>query len=151
MNVKDVMSTEPVVIRGDESCHDAATLMGRRRIRHLPVVDAAGQLEGMLTDRDLRHYLLSPVAVRDLGHLSVATLLKQARIRDVMSWPVFVTALDTDLVEAVRTMRERRVGALPVIEGRRVVGVVTETDLLRQIVAADTADDEVASVVVSYP
>jgi acetoin utilization protein AcuB len=151
MNVKDVMSTEPVVIRGDENCHDAATLMCRRRIRHLPVVDAAGQLEGMLTDRDLRHYLLSPAAVGDLGHLSVATLLEQARVRDVMSWPVIITALDTNLVEAVRTMRERRVGALPVVEGRRVVGVVTETDLLRQILAKDTADDEVAALVVSYP
>jgi acetoin utilization protein AcuB len=151
MNAKDVMSAAPVVTRGDENCHDATTLMFRRRIRHLPVVDAAGQLEGILTDRDLRHYLLSPAAARDLGRLSVATLLKQARIRDVMSWPVFVTSPDTDLAEVVKVMRDRRVGALPVVEGRRVVGIITETDLLRRIVTADTADDEVACVVVSYP
>ena len=48
-------------------------------------------------------------------------------------------------------MRERRVGAMPVVDGRRVVGIVTETDLLRRLVAADAPDDEATSIVVSYP
>jgi acetoin utilization protein AcuB len=150
MKVADVMSRQPLVIRGDETCHDAASRMCGARVRHLPVVAADGALEGMLTDRDLRHYLLSGPVVGDLGRVPVATLLKQALVRDVMSWPVFVTAPDADLVAAATVMRERRVGALPVVEGRCLVGIVTETDLLQRIVGADAAYADVECVI-SYP
>ena len=131
--------------------------MHRHRIRHLPVVDTAGRLEGIVTDRDLRHYLLSPAVLPSLGREPVAGHLKKARVQDVMTRPVFVTAPETDLKDAVSVMRERRVGALPVLEGRRLVGIITETDLLRRIVAAEPTatgtpeDDSTAAIIVSYP
>jgi len=150
MQVKDVMTSNPVVVRDDENCQEAVALMCRRRIRHLPVVDASGGLEGVLTDRDARHYLLSGPVMRDLGHVPVKTLLRQARVADVMSAPAFTTAADVDLAEAVRVMRDHRVGSLPVVEGRRLIGILTETDLLRRIVGAEAEEPDV-DIVVSYP
>ena len=157
MKVKDVMTPAPISIGAEETCEVAAARMFRSRIRHLLVVDATGKLAGIVTDRDLRHYLLSPAVMRDLGRLPVTSLLKQVRARDIMTWPVFVTAPDADFTDAVQVMRERRVGALPVLDGCRVVGILTETDLLRRIVAADATSEEMATtddvtaIVVSYP
>lgn len=151
MQVKDVMTPNPVVVRDDETCRDAVERMSRHRIRHLPVVDASGCLEGVLTDRDLRHYLLSAPVMRELGRVPVATLLKQGRVVDVMSAPAFITGGEVDLTAAVRVMRERRVGSLPVVEGRRLIGILTETDLLRRIVGAEAEDADVECIVVSYP
>ena len=153
MNVKDLMTVAPVVIAAEETCQEATARMRRHGIRHLPVVDAAGSLEGIITDRDLRHHLLSPSVLPNLGRVSAASLLRQARVREVMSWPVFVTAPGAEFAEAAKVMRERHVGALPVVEGRRLVGIITETDLLRRIVAIDTAgaDDDTTAIVVSYP
>jgi CBS domain-containing protein len=151
MLVKDVMSTDPTLISADDTCRGAVSRMCQRRVRHLPVVTREGLLEGIVTDRDLRHYLLSPRLAGELGRVPVTTLLEQARVRDIMSWPVFVTSPDTALVDAVKLMREHHVGAIPVVVGRRVLGIVTETDLLRQIVAADTTAADVACIVVSYP
>jgi acetoin utilization protein AcuB len=157
MKVSDVMSATPITIGTDAHGQEAAARMLRHAIRHLVVVDGAGKLAGIVTDRDLRHYLLSPTVMPQLGRVPVARLLEQARLGDIMTWPVFVTTPDTDFVDAVAVMRERRVGALPVLDGPRVVGIVTETDLLRRIVAADTARtepaaaDDVMAIVVSYP
>jgi acetoin utilization protein AcuB len=151
MKIKDLMSANPVLVRGDETCRDVASRMCQRHVRHLPVVNREDLLEGVITDRDLRHYLLSPSVIGQLGRVPVTTLLEHVRVRDVMSWPVFVTSPETDLVDAVKLMRVHHVGALPVVEGRQVLGIVTETDLLRQIVAADTTVRDEACIIVSYP
>jgi predicted transcriptional regulator len=68
-----------------------------------------------------------------------------------MSSPVLSVESDDGVVEGVRIMLEDKVGSLPVVKGR-VVGIVTETDVLRQICRADQAcPREVAEIVVSYP
>jgi CBS domain-containing protein len=57
-----------------------------------------------------------------------------------------------DFAEAARIMLEDKVGSLPVVEGGKVVGIVTETDVLRQICKADAAcSEDIAEIVVSYP
>jgi acetoin utilization protein AcuB len=151
MTVKDIMSRDPITIRGEETCYEAAVRMRERAIRHLPVVDRRGLLEGVITDRDLRHYLLSPAVAADLGRKRTLRLLERARVVDVMSSPAFVTTADEDLEKAVARMREHRIGSLPVVEGRQLIGILTETDLLRRLVDADgVATLEITDVVVSY-
>lgn len=159
MIVREAMTAVPVTIRAEETARAAAARMARHRVRHLPVVDPAGALEGIVTDRDLRHFLLSPGVFSELGHVPVTTLLETTRVRELMAWPVLVTTPDTDLAGAVAVMRDRRVGSLAVVDGRRLVGIITETDLLRRVMALDTpeppapvgaGDDEMA-IVVSYP
>jgi CBS domain-containing protein len=107
---------------------------------------------GVVTDRDLRHHLFSPRVFKELGATSLDILLKAVPVAEIMSTPVVSVDADEDLGEAARTMLEDKVGSLPVVERGRVVGILTETDLLRQICRADAeCSPGMAEIVVSYP
>jgi CBS domain-containing protein len=119
---------QPVVTIGlDTPVADAVTTMRERGIRHLPVVDGACRLVGIVTDRDLRHVILD-VAVRGIDE---AASPDDLTVREVMTWGVVTVRPATDLREAARIMRERRLGALPVVDAAgQVVGILTERDLI---------------------
>lgn len=152
MRVKELMAKEVVLIGPAESCLDAVARMQRARVRHLPVVNRDGMLVGIVTDRDLRHHLFSPRVFQSLATERVDKLLESVRVSEVMSTGVLTIEADASLDEAAATMRTRRVGSLPVVAQGRVVGILTEIDVLRQIVRADaTCAPECAEVIVSYP
>ena len=152
MRVRDVMQPNVVTIDPAASCHEAAVRMSWRRMRHLPVVAPSGAIVGVITDRDLRHRLLGPVASGEAVHVSLEDILKSTCVRDAMSAPALTAAPADDLGTAARTMHHRKIGSLPVIEGGRVVGIVTETDLLREILrAAECCCPEIPDIVVSFP
>ena len=131
MPVRDCMSHEPVVVRADVPIAVAVHLLRARKIRHLPVVDAGGRLVGIVTDRDLRQVVFDPRIVEALGN--AALTLAALTVREVMTWGVISVRPDADLRTAARLMRERKIGALPVVENGRVVGILTETDVLDAI------------------
>jgi CBS domain-containing protein len=82
----------------------------------------------------------------------VDTLFKAVLVRDIMSSPALSVWAGDELVDAARIMLGDKVGSLPAIEGGRVVGIITETDVLREICRADQSrSPEVAEIVVSYP
>jgi acetoin utilization protein AcuB len=109
-------------------------------------------LVGVVTDRDLRHHLFSPGVFKECGETSVEILLKAVLVAEIMSRSVISVAPQEELMDAARLMREEKVGSLPVVERGRVVGILTETDLLRQICRADAAcSTECAEIIVSYP
>lgn len=149
--VRELMSDNVVTVGAEASCHDAVTLMVRNKIRHLPVVGRDGLLCGIVTDRDLRHQLFEPEVFRAIGSVPVERMLSGRPVRDVMSAPVTSIGGDAELEEAARVMREEGLGSLPVVERGRIVGIVTETDLLRRIVGADACCSDVETIVVSYP
>jgi CBS domain-containing protein len=152
MQIREMMSREVVTIAPTDSCLDAVVRMQRARVRHLPVVNRDGLLVGVLTDRDLRHHLFSPKIFGALGSTPVDALLDGVRVAEIMSTQVVSAEVGTSLADAADTMRKHRVGSLPVVERGRVVGIVTEVDVLRQIVQADaTCPPECAEVIVSYP
>jgi CBS domain-containing protein len=152
MRVSEVMSRNVVTIEGSDSCRDAVTRMHRARVRHLPVVDRDGHLVGIVTDRDLRHRLFNPGVFHEIGTVAVDSLLAAVRVREIMSAPVVSIESQADLEDAARLMLEDKVGSLPVVEEGRVVGILTETDLLRRIVDADErCRPELECIVVSYP
>jgi acetoin utilization protein AcuB len=153
MHVSELMSRDVVTIRSSESCREAVARMHRARVRHLPVVSGTGRLEGIVTDRDLRHRLFTPGVFKDVGAVPVQTLLGGVPVSAIMSAPVVTVQPADDLEAAARLMLERKVGALPVVDGDVVVGVLTETDLLRRIVQADAecTDPDVGDIIVSYP
>jgi acetoin utilization protein AcuB len=106
---------------------DAARLMRERGVRHLPVVDPDGRVVGIVTDRDLRQVLFDVA----LGGAEDETASAALRARDVMTWGVVTVTPATELREAVAIMRERRLGALPVLDpAGHVIGILTERDLL---------------------
>jgi acetoin utilization protein AcuB len=149
--VNELMTSAVVTVDADASGHDAVALMVSKKIRHLPVVDRTGLLCGVVTDRDLRHHLFSPDVFRAVGAIPVEKLLSGVRVRDLMSAPVVSVGVGAGLVEAARVMAEKKLGSLPVVDRGRIVGIVTETDLLRRIVGADACCADVETIVVSYP
>jgi len=116
-----------VTIRVDTSVREAVKLMRERGIRHLPVLDGDGRLIGIVTDRDLRHVIFD-VALGRVAEDSEGG--DDVPVREVMTWGVVTVAPTADLRAAIAVMRERRLGALPVVEGGHVVGILTERDLL---------------------
>lgn len=152
MRVSDLMSRNVVTIGESDSCLEAVGRMHGARVRHLPVVNAAGTLLGVVTDRDLRHHLFAPRVLKEVGTVAVDILLKAVPVSAVMSSPVTSVPANADVVDAARIMLEDKVGSLPVLDGGRVVGIVTETDVLRQICKFDAeCSKEIAEIVVSYP
>jgi acetoin utilization protein AcuB len=139
MKVKDVMSRQPVTIDPEAPVGTALEVMRSRHVRHLPVLDEAGTLVGILTDRDLRHAAFAPAlqeylpvsALRRARQLGEA--LENLRVRDVMTWAVLTTTPEAPLMYAALVMFESRVGSLPVLEGTRLVGLLTEQDVLKAL------------------
>jgi acetoin utilization protein AcuB len=118
--VRDVMATDLVTVRPHETARHAYQLMRDHRFRHLPVVED-GQLVGILSDRDLRPVLLSPGLAR-------------ARVRELMSEDLTTVGPDAPLEEAASLLVVKKIGCVPVVDHGRLVGIVTETDLLAVLV-----------------
>jgi acetoin utilization protein AcuB len=151
MKIRNIMSDGIVTINETATCHEAAEKMVRHRVRHLPVVTGHGALCGIVTDRDLRHYLFEPETFRQVSTVGAEKLLKSMPVSRVMTTPVITVAADEPLEGAARVMLEGKLGSLPVTDGGRLVGIVTETDLLRRIVGDDACSKDVAEIIVSYP
>jgi acetoin utilization protein AcuB len=151
MTVRQLMSEGVVTIKDTATCHDAVERMMRHRVRHLPVIDGSGRLCGVVTDRDLRHHLFEPKTFTRIGAVRVEKLLKDTPVSQVMSTPVITVGADEPLETAARLMLQDKVGSVPVVDDGRLVGIITETDLLKRIVGEDACCGDVETIVVSYP
>ncbi|HXJ82832.1 MAG TPA: CBS domain-containing protein [Candidatus Methylomirabilis sp.] len=140
MNVRDVMTCSPLTVDLETSLREAAGLMKQRGIRHLPVVDRAGRLMGILTDRDIRHAAFMPALSEQLSW--DPRRLKAPLVRDVMTWSVVTTDPEATLVQAGLTMFQRRIGSLPVVENGRLVGILTERDMLTALQKEDGIESD---------
>jgi CBS domain-containing protein len=139
--VRDVMTQDPITIDPEAPLATAAAVMRERRVRHLPVTDETGRLLGIVSDRDLRSALIAPAMAE---YLSVAARrrlrgvgeeLAHLRVRDVMTWDAVTIEPDAPVARAAAVMFEARVGSLPVVADGRLVGIVTERDVLRAVAA----------------
>lgn len=128
MNVRNAMTQEPVTVTPDTSLRSAKDLMRTKGIHHLPVVDETRRLVGILTDRDVKHAVFLPVLAEHMGWDQ--RRYKSLRVREVMTWSAVTTAPDMPLTQAAAIMFQRRIGSLPVVEDGRVVGILTETDVM---------------------
>ena len=151
MLVRELMTKGLVTVDHTATCQDVAQRMVQYKVRHVPVVGRDGRLAGIVTDRDLRHYLFQPDVLTRLGSVSVDALLKSVGVSRVMSAPVVSVDAGEPREEAARRMRADRIGALAVEENGRPVGIITETDLLRRLIDADAQCSGVEAIVVSYP
>lgn len=129
MEVKQVMNRQVITVSPEEPVSVAARLMTRHNVGALPVRDRDGSLCGILTDRDV---VTRCVALeRPLQETSVAR---------VMTARVATVPPTASLDQAAALLSREQVRRLPVVEGRRLVGMVTLSDLSRQAPAQDTAD-----------
>ncbi len=117
MLVHGRMSTEVITASPRTTVAEALEVMGAHGIRHLPVVDA-GHLAGIVTDRDLREAAAEGDVTIDM----------------VMTSPPLVVAPDVPVESAAALLSEHRIGCLPVVDGEELVGILTESDVLRAFV-----------------
>lgn len=108
--VETWMRRPVITILPQATAAGALGLMRRGKFRHLPVVDARGKLVGVVSDRDLGRSASS--------------------VGEVMTRDVVTVQPSTDIRQAARLMRERKIGCLPVVEDGRLVGILTEADVL---------------------
>ena len=127
--VSEWMMKPLVAVGADTTVREAAAILKVRKIRHLPVVDGGGCLVGIVTDRDLRQVVFDPRIQERVG--AIAATLATLPVSEVMSRGVVTVRPTTDMRQAARLVREKKIGALPVVENERLVGIVTETDILR--------------------
>jgi len=130
--VQDWMTPNPVTTASGASLAEARALMERDDIRRLLVVEDGDTLVGVVSWGDImeawpsRFTMLEPAEVREQ--------MARVRIDEVMSTDVVTIDPDASISEAVNVMFEHHVGALPVVEGRRVVGILSNSDILRGLV-----------------
>jgi acetoin utilization protein AcuB len=120
------MTRTVVTIRRDTTATTAWALMKVRRLRHLPVVDEKGRVVGMVSDRDLTRVPFTPTRAGQAVPTSTP-------VERVMTAVVVTVRPDDDIAEAARLMWERKIGALPVVENDRLVGILSELDLMRML------------------
>ena len=133
MLVKDRMTPNPITILPDATHRQATELMREHRIHHLPVLDKSGNLVGIVVEQDLLAAQPSPATT--LSIYEIHGLLSKLQIKQIMKRPVHTTTPDCPIEEAARVMLSEDIGCLPVVEGGKVVGIVTDTDIFRVLVA----------------
>jgi acetoin utilization protein AcuB len=121
MKIRDLMIPDPITIPQGTTIEEAIGVMKANSIRHLPVVSTGNRLEGFVTLADLKQGLI-PSMVADL---SLADLM--------ISKPITIKP-DDDVEVAAKAIYNYKIGGIPVVEGRMLVGIITESDILRAFI-----------------
>jgi len=128
MLIGERMSQPVISISKDMPIQDALELFKTSLIRRAPVLQD-GKLIGIVSDKDLLD--ASPSQATSLSVWELNYLLSKITVREVMTRNVFTVQVDTPIEEAARLMADNKIGGLPVLEGEKVVGMITETDLFK--------------------
>jgi acetoin utilization protein AcuB len=136
MRVRELMTAKPITVDPETPMLEARQRMVAERIRHLVVVENA-RVVGIVTDRDIRLNLPSPAT--SLSVWEINFLLAKLTVGGVMSSAVIVIDPDRPIAEAARIMIDHKIGALPVVEEGRLVGIITESDFVRAMAGAGHA------------
>jgi len=123
------MSKPVITIRPETSMPEALDLMHKEHVRRLPVVNKRGELIGIVTEADLLK--ASPSEATSLSIYEVTYLLSKLTIDRIMTKKVITVTEDTPIEEAARIMADNEIGGLPVMRGKALVGMITETSLFR--------------------
>lgn len=136
--VADWMRRDPATIASTASLAEAYDLMQEHGVRRLPVVDRR-ELRGIVTLSDILRSM--PVmATADEGDRETRLMMTTSQVDDVMTYdPVTVESEDT-LQDAAERMLEYQVSGLPVLDGGRLVGIITESDIFRLVIEALAED-----------
>jgi CBS domain-containing protein len=128
--VRDIMSAEVTTLGRNDTLLLAKDIMNLGRVRHFPVVED-DELVGVVSQRDL--YRASLGTVMQYGEKAQRAFLESVAVKEVMADPISISP-DATVRDAARLMMEHKIGCLPVLEDSRLVGIVTETDMLQVVV-----------------
>ena len=125
------MTPNPATLSPEESLMEALQMMRLRKIRRVPVVSAAGKLVGLLTEGDLKR--AEPSTLSDTQEEFMA-VMEGTQVNRIMIQNLVTTTPDTLLIDAARTLFRNKYGALPVLDGEKLVGILTDHDLIGALV-----------------
>lgn len=131
MLVHEWMTENPQVVSSQTPIMEAMHLLRAGGYRRLPVVDG-DKLVGIVTDKDLKE--ATPSKATTLSVYELNYLLSKLSISEVMKSPVITVRPDDPVEQAAVLMEEHKVSGLPVVDGDKVVGIITITDILRAFV-----------------
>jgi CBS domain-containing protein len=154
MKARDVMTADAVSVHPEATTREVAEILLHRAISALPVVDESGAVVGIVSEGDLvgrpeadrearRDWWLALLAEGEPLSAEFLAGLRRVdrRVRDVMSTPVVSVGADTEVEEIARLLVAYRIKRVPVVDGGRLVGIVSRADLLRAVTAQDKAVD----------
>ncbi|MDP3015546.1 MAG: CBS and ACT domain-containing protein [Deltaproteobacteria bacterium] len=132
--MREKIRRNPITIGPDANFFEARALIHDKGIRHLPVIDKDNHLIGIVTDRDIREAAPSDATLLSVQELNY--LLGKLKVSALMTPKEKLITInpDTLIEEAVKLMRDHKIGCLPVVEGQKLYGIFTETDALDHMV-----------------
>ncbi len=122
IKVEEFMSTDLFTVQDDALIELVAEIMDWRRIRYMPVEDGKGMLVGLITSRKLLRHFAHSYKIEGKELMSVKDIMIEK--------PITVTP-ETSIIDAMAKMRDNKIGCLPVVKGKELVGIITEMDFLR--------------------
>ena len=132
MTIRELMTGGLITVRPDTSVRQARDLLAKEKIRHLLVTGPGGALAGIVTDRDIRLNL--PSRATSLSAQEITHLLSRLTVDEIMTRSVVTIGPDRPAREGAQLMLDHKIGALPVLDDGHLIGIITETDILRAFV-----------------
>jgi len=129
MLVWERMTRNPYTVTADIAVPDALRRMHKLQVRRFPVVDAMGQLIGIVAERDLLY--ASPSPATTLSVHEIQSLLAKLSVAKIMQRDVITVTGDTPVEDAARIMADQKIGGLPVVRNGALIGIITESDLFK--------------------
>lgn len=125
------MSRKLVTVECEDSLRKAYQVMQDRKIRHLPVTERAGEIIGIISDRDLFR-AMKPTSTEEAFSGKEIEFNDRYRVIDFMSWPIISVSEDTRVDQIVAEMLEKKISAILVLDHREEVkGILTTEDLMK--------------------
>jgi len=141
MLVHERMTHHPVTVYPDMPIAEALNLMREQNVRRFPVLDrSTKKLIGIVTEKELLY--ASPSPATSLSIHEINYLLSKLTVAKVMTVDLVTVQEDTPIEEAARLMVDNNISALPVLRGRTLVGIITETDLFKTFIELFAAREE---------
>jgi acetoin utilization protein AcuB len=128
MNVAKRMKRNPVFVDEGDSMKKAMDLLKEHEIRHLPVLRDGERLVGILSERDIKQASPSPATALEIREIYY--LLDKVKVKQIMTRRPYTVSSTAPIEEAALIIREKKIGCLPVVDDGKLVGILTETDII---------------------
>jgi len=146
LKVRDIMQTDVQVVGPDTTVRELADLLAQKKISGVPVVDTGQRVVGMVTEADVilqdadLHFPYYIPLLDSIIYVQIVNTFEQrlkkmfgTKVADIMTREVVTVSPDASVHDAATLMADRKVNRLPVVEGQRLVGIVTRGDIVRSI------------------
>lgn len=122
---KQIMSYPVITLEENELINTALIIFTKHKIRHIPVTSSNNKLQGIISDRDALHFLGEKIKSNNPSNIAVA---------DIMIPEVLTANINTDIRYITRLFIENRIGSIPIMDDRKLVGIITRDDILKAVI-----------------